>query len=58
MIKNLIYANQLKTRISEAKNTIEYKKHKKYNALDVPSPPNYTVAQLNDVFKRTTYFHL
>ena len=50
MIKNLIYANQLKTRISEAKNTKEYKKHKKYNALDVLSPPNYTVAQLNDVF--------
>ena len=50
MIKNLIYANQLKTRISEAKNTKEYKKHKKYNALDVLPPPNYTVAQLNDVF--------
>ena len=43
----------------EAKNTIEYKEHKEHNALDVPSPLNYTVAELN-VFrkKRTTHFYL
>ena len=38
--------------IQKQKNTIEYKKHKKYNALGVHSPPNYAMAELNDVFRK------
>ena len=37
--------------IQKQKNTIEYKKHKKYNALGVHSPPNYAMAELNGVFR-------
>ena len=63
MIKNytnLIYANQLKTRISRSiisvirnKKTRWNAKSTRNNALDVPSPPN-------DAFqkKRTTHFYL
>ena len=36
----------------EAKNTIEYKKHKKHNALGVHSPRNYTMAEINDFFSK------
>ena len=42
---------------SRSKNTIEYKKHKKHKALGVHSPPNYTMAELNDVFRKKKKNH-